>query len=126
MKKYISLLCFSLLLLSCAEEQKKEVKSSPQEQFSKIDRQAVIARNNIQINQLDTLASLSVGNGAFAFTTDVTGLQTFPDNFIFEGSKESVRKQIGMAVPVKGAKILFDSILKTFEGIDYPSIDGKF
>ena len=47
-------------------------------------------------------------------------------NFIFEGSKESVRKQIGMAVPVKGAKILFDSILKTFEGIDYPSIDGKF
>ena len=53
-------------------------------------------------------------------------LQTFPDNFIFEGSKESVRKQIGMAVPVKGAKILFDSILKTFEGIDYPSIDGKF
>lgn len=25
----------------------------------------------------DTLASLSVGNGEFAFTTDVTGLQTF-------------------------------------------------
>ncbi len=50
-------------------------------------------------------------------------LQTFPDNFIFEGSKESVRKQIGMAVPVKGAKIIFDSILKTFEGIDYPSLD---
>ena len=53
-------------------------------------------------------------------------LQTFPDNFIFEGSKESVRKQIGMAVPVKGAKIIFDSILKTFAGIDYPSIDEKF
>ena len=50
-------------------------------------------------------------------------LQTFPDNFIFEGSKESVRKQIGMAVPVKGAKIIFDSILKTFAGIDYPSQD---
>jgi len=53
-------------------------------------------------------------------------LQTFPDKFIFEGSKESVRKQIGMAVPVKGAKIIFESILKTFAGIDYPSIDGKF
>ena len=52
-------------------------------------------------------------------------LQTFPDNFIFEGSKESVRKQIGMAVPVKGAKIIFDSILKTFAGIYYPSIDEK-
>ena len=53
-------------------------------------------------------------------------LQTFPDNFIFEGSKESVRKQIGMAVPVKGAKIIFDSILKTFAGIDYLSVDEKF
>jgi DNA (cytosine-5)-methyltransferase 1 len=28
-------------------------------------------------------------------------LQTFPDDFVFCGSKESVRKQIGMAVPVK-------------------------
>lgn len=26
-------------------------------------------------------------------------LRTFPDDFVFEGSKESVRKQIGMAVP---------------------------
>ena len=31
-------------------------------------------------------------------------LQTFPDDFIFHGSKESVRAQIGMAVPVDGAK----------------------
>ena len=53
-------------------------------------------------------------------------LQTFPDYFIFSGSKEDVRKQIGMAVPVKGAKIIFDSILKTFAGIYYPSISGKF
>ena len=53
-------------------------------------------------------------------------LQTFPDDFVFEGSKESVRKQIGMAVPVKGAKIIFDSILKTFAGIVYPAIDEKF
>ena len=28
---------------------------------------------------VDSLASLSVGNGEFAFTTDITGLQTFPD-----------------------------------------------
>ena len=32
-------------------------------------------------------------------------LQTFPDSYVFEGSKESVRKQIGMAVPARGAKI---------------------
>ncbi len=41
-------------------------------------------------------------------------LQTFPDNFILFGSKESVRRQLGMAVPVEGAKIILKSILKTF------------
>lgn len=46
-------------------------------------------------------------------------IQTFPDNFIFQGSKESVRKQIGMAVPPKGIKIIFEAILKSYAGIDY-------
>ena len=46
-------------------------------------------------------------------------LQTFPDSYVFEGSKESVRKQIGMAVPPEGARIIFEAILKTFAGIDY-------
>ena len=46
-------------------------------------------------------------------------LQTFPDSFIFEGSKESVRKQIGMAVPPKGAQIIVEAVLKTFAGISY-------
>lgn len=50
-------------------------------------------------------------------------LQTFPDNFHFKGGKESVRKQIGMAVPVAGARIIFEAILRTFAGIPYESID---
>ncbi|MBL5867358.1 DNA cytosine methyltransferase [Heyndrickxia sporothermodurans] len=49
-------------------------------------------------------------------------LQTFPDDFVFLGSKEAVRKQIGMAVPPEGAKIVFNAILKTFAGIEYDSI----
>lgn len=49
-------------------------------------------------------------------------LQTFPDDYFFQGSKESVRKQIGMAVPCKGAKIIFEAVLKTFAGIDYESV----
>ena len=53
-------------------------------------------------------------------------LQTFPDNYIFSGSKESVRRQIGMAVPVKAAKIIFNSILKTFARIAYPCVDERF
>lgn len=43
-------------------------------------------------------------------------LQTFPDDFIFYGSKESVRKQIGMAVPPKGIKIIFEAILDCLAG----------
>lgn len=52
-------------------------------------------------------------------------LQTFRDDFIFEGSKESVRKQIGMAVPCKGAQIIFEAILKTFAGIEYESMPAN-
>lgn len=51
-------------------------------------------------------------------------LQTFPDDYVFEGSKESVRKQIGMAVPSKGARVIFEAILKTFAGIPYESVDA--
>lgn len=40
-------------------------------------------------------------------------LQTFPDSFVFQGSKESVRRQIGMAVPPAGAKIVFRAVLKS-------------
>lgn len=53
-------------------------------------------------------------------------LQTFPDDFVFYGSKESVRKQIGMAVPPQGAKIIFEALLKTFAGIPYRSIAAKW
>ena len=37
-------------------------------------------------------------------------LQTFPDNFMFHGLKESVRKQIGMAVPPLGVKPIFEAV----------------
>ena len=49
-------------------------------------------------------------------------LQTFPDNFTFYGGKESVRKQIGMAVPPKGAQIILDAVLKSLLNIDYDFI----
>lgn len=52
-------------------------------------------------------------------------LQSFPDDFIFEGSKESVRKQIGMAVPPIGAQAIIEAVLKIFAGIKYPSIESK-
>lgn len=48
---------------------------------SKIDRKVVVSRHNVHVKEIDTLASLTVGNGAFAFTVDATGLQTFPDTY---------------------------------------------
>ena len=50
-------------------------------------------------------------------------LQTFPDDFVFCGNKESVRKQIGMAVPCDGAQIILEALLNTLEGKKYASVE---
>ncbi len=42
-----------------------------------VDRYALVNRHNIVISEIDSLNALSVGNGGFAFTVDITGLQTF-------------------------------------------------
>src|SRR5262245_49052106 len=47
----------------------------------RIDRAALVARHNPVMRKLDPLAPLSLGNGEFAFTADITGLQTFPDEY---------------------------------------------
>ena len=44
-----------------------------------IDRLALVRRHNPVLHQADALAPLSLGNGAFAFSVDVTGLQSFAD-----------------------------------------------
>ncbi|MHC4205239.1 MAG: glycoside hydrolase family 65 [Planctomycetota bacterium] len=46
---------------------------------TKIDRYALVTRHNITLNKPDSLTPLSVGNGEFAFTADISGLQTFPE-----------------------------------------------
>ena len=40
-------------------------------------------------------------------------LQSFPDKFEFLGSKESVRRQIGMAIPPRGIAVILNHVLKT-------------
>jgi hypothetical protein len=46
-----------------------------------IDRKAVVMRHNPVVHAVDPFSALSVGNGQFAFTADVTGLQTFLDPY---------------------------------------------
>lgn len=53
-------------------------------------------------------------------------LQTFPDWFEFFGSKESVRKQIGMAVPPNGAQIILEAVLKTLAGAKYSAVEPSY
>ena len=54
---------------------------SQQQQINKIDRYALVSRHNPVLRKLDPLSPLSLGNGEFAFTGDITGLQTFPREY---------------------------------------------
>lgn len=58
-------MAFAAVLSSCSEQ--------------RIDRQALVTRNNPHVTQLNPLHSLNLGNGEFAVTLDATGLQTFPE-----------------------------------------------
>jgi DNA (cytosine-5)-methyltransferase 1 len=49
-------------------------------------------------------------------------LQSFPDDFVFEGSITEVRRQIGNAVPPDGIVDVVDSLIPLFKG-DYPKVD---
>lgn len=64
MHKYVGIGLLIILASSC---KKNEI----------IDRQALVERHSIVNTGYDSLASLTVGNGGFAFTVDLTGLQTF-------------------------------------------------
>lgn len=46
---------------------------------------------------------------------ELARLQTFPDNFIFEGTSISIQQQIGNAVPVELAKVVAQSVLSTLK-----------
>ena len=50
-----------------------------------IDREALVTRHNPVIRRVDASAPLTVGNGGFAFTVDVTGLQTFGEHYYRNG-----------------------------------------
>ncbi len=50
-------------------------------------------------------------------------LQSFPDDFVFSGGPQAVRKQIGMAVPPLGAKCIGMALQKTLRGEVYPSVE---
>lgn len=46
-----------------------------------INRKAVVTRHNPKYKRMESLAPLAVGNGRFAFSADITGLQSFPKEY---------------------------------------------
>ena len=50
-----------------------------------IDRRSVVSRHTPVLRAADYSSPFTVGNGHFAFTADVTGLQTFPDDYYRNG-----------------------------------------
>ena len=72
----IRAIVFALLCAACAAH------AAP----APIDRQALVARHDPHLTALDPMAPLSVGNGRFAFTADVTGLQSLPDLYHDQGT----------------------------------------
>lgn len=54
-------------------------------QQEKIDRQALVARHNPVVEAVDRSNPLTIGNGRFAYTADVTGFQSFYSLYYKEG-----------------------------------------
>ncbi|WP_201296687.1 hypothetical protein [Arthrobacter sp. 9V] len=46
-----------------------------------MDRKALVQRHNVRQEHLDPRSPVSVGNGEFAFTMDLTGLQSLPEAY---------------------------------------------
>ena len=47
----------------------------------RIDREALVRRHNPTLSKIDPSSPLMIGNGDIAFSLDITGLQTFPEQY---------------------------------------------
>jgi hypothetical protein len=88
-----------------------------------IDRQALVLRHTVHIDKPDPLSALSVGNGRFAFTVDITGLQTFPE-FYDHGIPLGTESEWGWHSFVDTSSYRRDEASKTYHihGRDIPYI----
>ena len=50
-----------------------------------IDRFALVNRHNVILNEADPLSPMTIGNGDFAYTADITGFQSFEDYYFKNG-----------------------------------------
>ena len=100
MTKLSALVTLAVLAVSCGD--------------AKIDRFALVERNNPHVASIDTLSSLSVGNGRFAFTVDVTGLQTF-QTLYSKGVPLGTQSQWGWHSFANPENLRFEETLKAYD-----------
>lgn len=79
-----------------------------------INRQALVERHHVVNKKFDSLSSVSIGNGAFAFTVDVTGLQTFPESYA-KGVPLGTQSQWGWHSFTDTAHYRFEETLQYFQ-----------
>ncbi|MDE5624247.1 MAG: hypothetical protein K2I62_06540 [Alistipes sp.] len=83
-------------------------------QQTPIDRKALAERNSPVVARIDSLASLSVGNGEFAFTVDATGLQSFPE-FYSKGVPLGTQSQWGWHSFANPEQYAHDETLRDYD-----------
>jgi hypothetical protein len=74
-KVFFALLALGVAMSAPPAEPAKRVPAA------RIDRRALVQRHNVVLRSAGATSPLSVGNGDFTFTADVTGLQTFYDDY---------------------------------------------
>src|SRR5258706_15157953 len=79
-----------------------------------INRKHLVERHTVINAKFDSLSSLSVGNGKFAFTVDVTGLQSFPD-FYTKGVPLGTESEWGWHSFVNKENYSFNETLKNYK-----------
>lgn len=78
-----------------------------------INRKALVERHTIRNSKFDSLSSLSVGNGSFAFTVDITGLQSFPDAYA-KGVPLGTQSEWGWHSFINTANYKFEETLRDY------------
>jgi len=103
MKYWFLVVLWAGTLLGCKEELP-----------GKIDRYALVKRNNPLVTEVEELSALSVGNGNFAVTVDAMGLQTFPD-FYAKGVPLGTQAQWGWHSFPNPEGFRFEETLKDYD-----------
>ena len=115
MIRYITLLCALVPSLSVHAD-------------SPIDRRALVERHCPVLHEHDPLAPLTVGNGEFAFTADITGLQTFSEAYR-DGIPLSTQSNWGWHTFPNPASFLLASAMREYDAqgrkVAYASITSN-